>query len=252
MSAVVQIRPGEVPGSLDRGASKPDRVRTALLALGIVGPLFYVASDVLLATRWEGYSSLHQTVSELFAIGAPTRPLAVVLMVAYGALAIAFGVGVWQSADGKFALRVVGGGLIGKEMLGIVATAIIPIHVRGMEGTLSDTLHGALTFAGALCYLLAMGFAATTLGKRFRLYSIVTMLVLVAFGMLAGLEIPGIATNQPTPWVGLWERIDIYATLAWIAALAVGLLLTRGQSARDGLDGSGAPDRSTRRSTPIG
>src|SRR3712207_8480703 len=65
-------------------------VRKVLLALGIVGPLFYVAADILLATRWEGYSYTDQTVSELFAIGAPTRPLALPLMLAYGVLAIAF------------------------------------------------------------------------------------------------------------------------------------------------------------------
>ena len=88
-------------------------VRKVLLALGIVGPLFYVATDILLATRWKGYSYTDQTVSELFAIGAPTRPLAVLLMLTYGVLAIAFGLGVWASAGEKRALRVVAVGLIG-------------------------------------------------------------------------------------------------------------------------------------------
>ena len=55
---------------------------------------------ILLATRWEGYSYTDQTVSELFAIGAPTRPPAVPLMLTYGVLAIAFGLGVWVSAGG--------------------------------------------------------------------------------------------------------------------------------------------------------
>jgi hypothetical protein len=38
------------------GRITPSRsvVRKVLLALGIVGPLFYVATDILLATRWEG------------------------------------------------------------------------------------------------------------------------------------------------------------------------------------------------------
>ena len=105
-------------------------VRKVLLALGIVGPLFYVAADILLATRWEGYSYTDQTVSELFAIGAPTRPLAVLLMLTYGVLAIAFGLGVWESAGEKLALRVVAVGLIGKEVLGSVATLFAPIHLR--------------------------------------------------------------------------------------------------------------------------
>jgi hypothetical protein len=105
-------------------------VLKVLLALGIVGPLFYVATDILVATQWEGYSYTDQTVSELFAIGAPTRPLAVSLMLTYGALAIAFGVGVWMSAGEKRALRVVAVALIGKEVLGSVATLFAPIHLR--------------------------------------------------------------------------------------------------------------------------
>jgi hypothetical protein len=63
------------------GQIRPSRrmVRRVFLALGIVGPLLYVAIDILVATRWEDYSYTDQTVSELFAIGAPTRPLAVSL-----------------------------------------------------------------------------------------------------------------------------------------------------------------------------
>ena len=38
---------------------------------------------VFIAMQWEGYSSVSQTVSELSAIGAPTRPLWVVLGRAY-------------------------------------------------------------------------------------------------------------------------------------------------------------------------
>src|SRR3712207_2007005 len=105
-------------------------VRKVLLVLGIVGPLFYVAADILVATRWEGYGYTDQTVSELFAIGAPRRLLAVPLMLTYGMLATAFGLGVWESAGEKRALRVVALGLIGKEILGSVATLFAPIHLR--------------------------------------------------------------------------------------------------------------------------
>jgi hypothetical protein len=31
-------------------------------------------------------------------------------------------------------------------------------------------------------------------------------------------------TNQPTPLMGLKERINIYATMLWVAVLAIGLL----------------------------
>jgi hypothetical protein len=136
-------------------------VRQVLLALGIVGPLFYVATDTFAATRWEGYSYTDQTVSELFAIGAPTRPLVVPLMLTYGVLAIAFGLGVWRSAGEKRALRVVAVGLIGKEVLGSVATLFAPIHLREAlaagEGTATDAWHGILTFGGLSATCLPWG-----------------------------------------------------------------------------------------------
>ncbi len=211
-------------------AATPFGLRRLLLALGIVGPLFYVGSDMFLGTRWLGYSFADQEVSELFAIDAPTRPVAVPLIVTYGLLAIAFGLGVWGSAGPKRALRVVAGALIAKEIFGVVATVITPMHMRGVEGTLTDNLHGILTMLGAVCYLLAMGFGATSFGKRFRLYSIGTMLFLVVGGSLAGMDIPQLGANLPTPWMGLYERVNIYVTMLWIAVLAISLLRLGGTS----------------------
>jgi len=49
------------------------RMRRALLACGGISAFVYVAADAVAALSWEGYSYLDQTVSELFAIGAPTR-----------------------------------------------------------------------------------------------------------------------------------------------------------------------------------
>jgi len=237
MSAVVNGRPGKVPGSVAQGASKSDRLRTVLLALGIVGPLFYIATDILVSARWKGYRYTDQEVSELFAIGAPTRRLAVPLLVTYGALAIAFGVGVWGSAGRKRALRVVAGALIGKEVAGIIATVITPMHMRGVKGTLTDSMHGTLTLVGSLCYLLAMGSGATAFGRRFRLYSIGTILALIVGGTLAGRNIPQLAANLPTPWMGVWERINISATMLWISVLASALLRAQEERPHDGLGG---------------
>jgi hypothetical protein len=53
------------------------------------------------------------------------------------------------------------------------------------------------------------------------------MAILVAFGVLTGLNGPRIGANLPTPWAGVWERINIGAYLLWVVVLAVGLL--RGQ-----------------------
>ena len=46
-----------------------------LLVSGILASLIYVVANIACAMRYEGYSSVSQTVSELSAIGAPTRTL---------------------------------------------------------------------------------------------------------------------------------------------------------------------------------
>jgi hypothetical protein len=60
----------------------------------------------------------------------------------------------------------------------------------------------------------------------------VTLALLIVFGTLTGLNGPRIAQNQPTPWVGVWERICIGAFLLWVVVLAVALLRAPGRAAR--------------------
>ena len=176
--------------------------RKVLLVCGILSSLLYVATLVFAPLLWKGYSSTSQTVSELFAIGAPSRPLVVPLFLAYGGLVIAFGSGVWGSAGRKRALRVVGGLLVAYGVVGL-AGPFSPIHLREAlaagEGTLTDTVHGIITMVLVLFMLLAIGFGAAAFGRWFRLYSIATILMLVVGGILAGLD-PSAARCRARRW----------------------------------------------------
>src|SRR5215204_6464881 len=107
--------------------------------------------------------------------------------------------GVWASAGRKLALRIAAVGLIGKEVLGFVVTLFFPIHLRGVEGTRTDTMHAILTGVGVL-------------------------LMLIVGGVLTGLDQPNLEPNLPTPWMGVWERINIYAYMLWVVVLAIALL----------------------------
>jgi Protein of unknown function (DUF998) len=210
--------------------------RKLLLVCGILSSLLYVATIVLAAMRWEGYSSTSQTVSELIAIDAPTRPLVVPLFVTYALLVYAFGVGVWQSS-GRNALRFAAVGLVGKEVLGLVVTLFFPMHLREVEGTLTDAMHAILALVGVLFMLLALGFGTAAFGKQFRLYSIATIMTLVVGGALTGLNAPQLATNLPTPWMGFWERINIFSYMLWVVVLAIALLHSRVAQPQDDLGG---------------
>jgi hypothetical protein len=45
-------------------------------------------------------------------------------------------------------------------------------------------------------------------------------------GALTFVEAPRLQLNLPTPWIGLWERINISVFLLWIVVLANVLLRT--------------------------
>ena len=197
--------------------------RRISLLCGILSSLLYVAMNVLVPMQWEGYSSASQTVSELSAIGAPTRPLWVVLGMVYILLFAAFGLGVWQSAGGNRRLRVLGGLILAYCVVNLYWP---PMHLRGIEPSLTDTLHIVWSIVAVLLMMLMMGFGAAALGTRFRVYTIATMGILVAFGLVTGKDGPRIAANLPTPWVGVWERILIAVFLLWVMVLAIRLLRT--------------------------
>lgn len=164
-------------------------VRKLLLVCGILAALLYVGSDILAALRWEGYSYLNQSVSELRAIGAPTRPFLVPILTIYALLEIAFGVGVWMSAGAKRALRITGILLFALGVLDLTAY-FFPMHLReeiSQSGrTWNETMHVVVTGVTVLMILLIIGFGAVANGKWFRLYSYATILVLIVAGAWGG------------------------------------------------------------------
>ena len=194
--------------------------RKLLLACGVLSSLVYVVANVVSSIRWPEYRSLSQTISELSAIGAPSRSTWVPFGLAYAALVIAFGIGVWRSAA-RPRLRVTAALLIA---IGALGPFWPPMHLRGAAPTLTETLHIVFASVSSLCILTAIACGATAFGRRFRAYSIATIAILLASGFATSLYAPRIAANQPTPYVGVWERIDLGAYLVWVAVLAVGLL----------------------------
>jgi pimeloyl-ACP methyl ester carboxylesterase len=196
-----------------------------LLLCGIASSLLYAA--MIWTIRYEGYDPISQVPSELTAIGAPTQPLWARLGWIYTALIIAFGFGVWRSAGSNRAVRIVAGLILAYASLGFL-WPFAAMHQREVlasgGGTLSDTLHVVLGAVTVFLMFLAIGFGATAFGKKFAVYSIATIVVLLAFGALTFLEAPRLQSNLPTPWIGLWERINISVFLLWVGVFAAMLL----------------------------
>jgi Protein of unknown function (DUF998) len=209
-------------------------LRKILLGCGIVSSVLYVVSDVIGALRYPGYSYTDQEFSELTAEGAPTRDFMVALNgIPYTLLVSAFAEGVWASATPKRAGRNTAAMLIGYAAFGFAGGVLFPMKPREAlaagEGTLRNTMHIPATAVMSLFIVLAVVFGSTLLGKRFQYYSYATIAILLVFGALTGSQAGRIATNEPTLWAGIEERMNSYGIMLWVAVLAVGLL--RGQEA---------------------
>jgi hypothetical protein len=200
-----------------------------LLVCGILSSLLYVAMNIFIPMQFPGYSFASQTVSELSAIGAPTRSLWVSLSLVYSLLVAAFGWGIWKSSSDNRYLHIIGTLLIIYSIVGAV-WPLAPMHKREAlaagRGTISDTMHIIFTIVTVLLMLFAIGFGAAMFGKRFRIYSIATIVVLLAFGALSGMDGPKVQANLPTPLLGIWERINIGVFMLWVVVLAIVLLRT--------------------------
>lgn len=181
--------------------------------------------NIFIPPLYEGYNWVTQTVSELSAVGAPTRPLWFVLGIIYTLLVAGFGWGVLKSAGEKRSLRIVGILLIINGLIGLTWS---PMHQRDVlvagGGTFTDTWHIVMSIITVLLMFLSIGFGAAAFGKGFRFYSIVTIIVFIVFGVLTFTEAPDVDKNLPTPYIGLWERINIAAFMVWILVFTNNLL----------------------------
>lgn len=200
-------------------------LRKGLLGCGILAMLWYVAMNIFVPMHYPGYDIASQTVSELSAIDAPTRELWAVPGIFYSLLFIAFGIGVWLSANGNRYLQIVSAVVIFDALIGFFWP---PMHRREViaagGGTLTDTLHIVWAFVHLALMLLMIGYGASVFGKSFRILSVMIVLIFLLFGMLTTIESRGLAANLPTPHVGIWERINIGAYMVWIIVFALMLM----------------------------
>jgi hypothetical protein len=197
-------------------------VRKALLACGALSGLVYIGWNELAALQWEGYSRVSNAISELHLTGSSSKWLLDPWEgIVYNALLLAFGIGVWRSAQGSRALRVVGG-------LQILAGATLPLWMLFGEASLAA--HVILAVIGISTMLGSMAVSGVAFPGWFRLYSLISMAAVVTlFGLALSYE-HAVNAGQPTPFLGLDERIAVGAYFLWLFMLVA--LLWRGRPNR--------------------
>jgi len=211
-------------------------LRKVFLVCGILSSLVYACMDVIGGTRWQSYSWISQEFSRLSAIGAPSRPIHLVLSPIYTVLVVAFGLGIWWSAGRKRSLRVVGGALVVYALVSLVWPQFFPEDLSAPVSAFTNTMHIVLTVVIVFSWIIILGLGAKAFRKRFRLYSIGTLLTVLVFGALAGSQGASLAAGRTTPWLDLTERINIYSFMLWVMVLAISLLRIPVEQPQVGLD----------------
>jgi hypothetical membrane protein len=201
-----------------------------LLAGGIVASAVTIAGDLVAGMVTKGYSFVEQSISELGAVGVPTRALVLPVDVARGVLFLGMGAGVWSLAGERRAVRLTGGAIIANAAVGLVFAAL-PRHLDEPAGSPANT---ANTIAGALgvaCFVAAMGFASVGFRGWFRAVSVGTLLGYLGLTVF-GLAVVGQAAEPRPPTIGIQERTMLYAYLVWIVLLAIALWRRDSRAAR--------------------
>lgn len=202
----------------------PARVLTAA---GMAAFALYIAMDVGASLAYDGYSYRDQTISELSAIGAPTRTFWLVIGVLYQALAFAFAIGVLAIAGNRRKVQITGWLLLAAAISGPLWW-LAPMHQRDVlaadGGTWQDTMHLAMAGISSLLFFAMIGVGAFAFERPFRWYSFATIGAMLVFGMLMNTRVPAVADNEPTPWLGIWERITVEGAMLWQAAFSAVLV----------------------------
>ena len=187
-----------------------------LLICGCISTLIYIATDILSGLITPGYSFNSQTVSELSAIGAPTKSLWIIMTFIYNPLLILFSFGIFQITKNKilsFCLAAIG-------ILGFV-WLLFPMNLRGAIGSSNDAMHLVMVVVTIILMITMIISGSNVHNKNFRFYSIITLIIMALFGIITGQQTANVAANLPTPFMGITERFSSYSPLIWITVLSL-------------------------------
>ncbi|MCU1487671.1 MAG: hypothetical protein JWN67_4417 [Actinomycetia bacterium] len=150
----------------------------------------------------DGCAPIHDAISELAKVGAPTRPWMTAGMIAFGVGVPLFATGLRQAVDGPAWIAAVAAGA------GSLAVAAVPLQPD------RDVPAHAVAAAGAYVALaLVPLLAARSLPGRWRPVSLATGAAAAAC----------LAATAAGPAHGLFQRLGLTLVDAWLVALALRL-----------------------------
>lgn len=193
---------------------------------GILSPIFFVLVDIIGGMITPDYSRIINAVSELTQAGSENIYLLSSLFFISAVMGIGFGIGIVTKFSYSRSKLIFSGGIliiINGIFSGLTGT-IFPMDPFNVDITFAGTMHIILTALNALMIMLlipmmGIGFYRERQWVSFRLYSIITLVIIVIFGG----STPVLMMND-IGLLGLFERIVIYSYLLWFFVLAFKLI----------------------------
>jgi len=187
-----------------------------LAGAGIVGPVLYTVTWLVLGFLEPTYSHTRDPISNLSAIGAPFALVMTSIIVVFALLIVAFAYGLHRGLPPGF---WAGPAVLAIAGVGYAGIALAPLNLADPgDPNVPHTISASVT-------VFALMLAPILLFPRLRrdpewrnlgVYSIVTTVVALAFAVLASL--PAFAG-----WEGLMQRLVLEVVLVWMIVIAIRL-----------------------------
>jgi hypothetical membrane protein len=178
---------------------------------GILGPFAFVAAWLIGGLAASHYSAIHDAISKLAEVGAPTRPWMTVGFVVFGIGLPLYAVALRTSLPGGSWVTAAATGL---ATLGVAAAPLGRSHS-------GDVVHGIFAGAGYVTLALTPLLAAGPLRRAGRS---TPANFSIAAGVLAGISLAATTISDAN---GLFQRLGLTIVDIWIVATAAELLRGR-------------------------
>lgn len=204
-------------------ANPSNTVQRALLFCGVFSPLLRMATDIIGGRLWKDYNFASRSISDLSAIGAPTRSLVVPLEIASLLFSILFALGVFSLARDNTLLRITAVMLFGSGVFSLIG-AFFPVHLAEGMTTSTNKTNTIIIGISVLFLVFAIGFGTASFKDWFRYFSIGLFVVFLVEDVWATWGKPFTLGGERGPLVGVQERTMLWGYLLWMVVLAVKLL----------------------------
>lgn len=195
----------------------------ALLLCGILSAILRVATDIIAGKLWAEYNFASRSISDLTAVGSPTRSFVLPFEIISLVLSVLFAIGTWTLAKDNSLLRITAAMIFGSGVFSLIGT-LFPVQLSQSLTTSANKTNTIIIGMSVLLLVLAMGFGTAAYKDWFRIFSIKLFFAFLVEDIWATRGIKFSPGGERGPLVGVQERTMLWGYLLWVAIPALKLL----------------------------